>query len=94
MPVMARRSVCPERPSPTGAMSERVLGWRASVVVMKHELVERFRGRWVAVDEAGDVVADANELDALLGLVENEGLTADVVQRVPEADAPLFIGLD
>lgn len=75
-------------------MSERVLGWRASVVVMKHELVERFRGRWVAVDEAGDVVADANELDALLGLVENEGLTADVVQRVPEADAPLFIGLD
>lgn len=75
-------------------MSERVLRGRASLVAVKHEFVERFRGRWVAVDEAGDVVADADELDAVLELVEAEGLIADVVQRVPEADAPLFIGLD
>ena len=66
---------------------------RGSVVMVKHELVDRYRGRWVAVDETGDVVAGAGELDALLALVENESLTADVIQRVPEADAPVFVGL-
>ncbi|MDQ3542743.1 MAG: DUF5678 domain-containing protein [Actinomycetota bacterium] len=61
---------------------------------MKHELVERYRGRWVAVSEAGDVVADADELDALLSFVERDGPRPDVVvQRVPEADAPMFVGL-
>lgn len=44
--------------------------------------------------EAGDVVADADELHALLTLVERDGPRPDVVvQRVPEADAPMFVGL-
>ncbi len=69
-------------------------GRRGSVAPVKHELVERYRGRWVAVSEAGDVVGDADELDALLSLVEADGPRPDVVvQRVPEADAPMFVGL-
>jgi hypothetical protein len=40
------------------------------------------------------VFADAAELDELLALVEREGPRPDlVVQRVPEADAPMFVGL-
>lgn len=61
---------------------------------MKPELVERYRGRWVAVDRDGEVVADAEEADVLLRLVERDGPRPDViVHRVPEADAPTFIGL-
>ncbi len=60
---------------------------------MKHELIDHYRGRWVAVTDNGDVVADADELDAVLALLENRGLQADVVQRVPEADGPVFVGL-
>lgn len=67
---------------------------RGSFGDVKHELVERYRGRWVAVSETGDVVADADELDVLLTLVERDGPRPDVVvQRVPEADAPMFVGL-
>jgi hypothetical protein len=62
---------------------------------MKRELVDRYRARWVAVNEDGDVVADASELDELLTACKGKGLGADVVvHRVPEADAPLFVGLD
>ncbi len=65
-----------------------------TVAAMKEELVERYRGRWVAVTEEGDVAADADELDVLLRLVERDGPRPDViVHRVPEADAPIFIGL-
>ena len=61
---------------------------------MRDDLVERYRGRWVAVTESGDVAADAEELDVLLRLVERDGPRPDLfVHRVPEADAPMFIGL-
>ena len=60
---------------------------------MRAELVERFRGRWVALDGAGEVVADAGELGDLLAQLESEGLRADIVQRVPAADEPLFVGM-
>ncbi|MGD9999201.1 MAG: DUF5678 domain-containing protein [Ilumatobacteraceae bacterium] len=61
---------------------------------MKRELVDQYRGRWVAVDEDGSVVADASELDELLQVCEGKHFSADVVvHRVPEADAPLFVGL-
>jgi len=65
-----------------------------TVVGVKQELVDRYRGRWVAVTESGDVAADAEELDVLLRLVERDGPRPDLfVHRVPEADAPMFIGL-
>lgn len=61
---------------------------------MKDGVVDLFRGRWVAVTSEGDVVADAAELDELLALIERDGPRPDlVVQRVPEADAPMFVGL-
>lgn len=60
---------------------------------MRAELVDRFRGRWVALDGAGEVVADAGELGDLLAQLESAGLLADIVQRVPAADDPLFVGL-
>ncbi len=62
---------------------------------MRRELVDRYRGRWVAVNHDGDVVADAAELDVLLSSVEANGPRPDlVVQRIPEADAPVFVGLE
>ena len=60
---------------------------------VKAELVELFRGRWVALDDTGNVVADSEELGALLERLERAGLRADTVQRVPGADDPLFVGL-
>ncbi|HWL45383.1 MAG TPA: DUF5678 domain-containing protein [Ilumatobacter sp.] len=61
---------------------------------MKRELLDEYRGRWVAVNDEGDVVADADELDHLLAELKRHAARADlVVQRVPEADAPLFVGL-
>ncbi len=63
------------------------------ILVTEHN-IERFRGRWVALSPDGEVVADAGELDELLALVEHDGPRPDVVvQRVPEADAPIFVGL-
>jgi hypothetical protein len=60
---------------------------------VRAELVERFRGRWVALDDAGNVVADSEELGALLERLEAAGMHANTVQRVPGADDPLFVGL-
>jgi hypothetical protein len=60
---------------------------------MKRELIEKHRGQWVAVDESGDVVADADELRALLERLAEFGVTADIVQRVPGTGEPTFVGL-
>lgn len=60
---------------------------------MRADLVERFRGRWVALDDAGDVVADSEELGSLLERLEAASVHAHTVQRVPGADDPLFVGL-
>ena len=60
---------------------------------MKRDLVERNRGRWVAVDESGDVVADADELGSLLERLIELGVNADTVHRVPGIGEPMFIGL-
>ncbi len=64
-----------------------------SVRTVRADLVERFRGRWVALDDAGDVVADSDELGSLLERLEAAGVHAHMVQRVPGADDPLFVGL-
>ena len=63
------------------------------VRVVRADLVEHFRGRWVALDDAGDVVADADELGVLLENLEQAGIRAHVVQRVPSVDDPMFVGL-
>lgn len=61
---------------------------------MRPELVERYRGRWVAVTAGGEVVADAEELGELLHACDGKDFGSDVaVHRVPEAGAPLIVGL-
>jgi hypothetical protein len=60
---------------------------------VKRDLIERYRGRWVAVDEFGDVVADADELGPLLERLAELGLPADTIQRVPGVGEPIFVGL-
>jgi len=60
---------------------------------VRAELVELFPGRWVALDDTGNVVADSDELGELLERLEAVGLRANIVQRVPAADDPLFVGL-
>jgi len=60
---------------------------------MKRDLIEQYRGRWVAIEESGAVVADADELGTLLARLEELGITADTVQRVPRNDEPTFVGL-
>ena len=47
----------------------------------------------MALDDAGNVVADSEELGALLERLEAAGMHANTVQRVPDADDPLFVGL-
>jgi hypothetical protein len=66
---------------------------KSKVKGMKRDLIERYRGRWVAVDESGDVVADADELGTLLERLAELGVTADTVQRVPGIGEPIFVGL-
>ena len=60
---------------------------------MKRDHIEKYRGRWVAVGESGDVVADADELGSLLARLEELGVIADTVQRVPGIGEPIFVGL-
>lgn len=47
----------------------------------------------MALDGAGDVVADADELGVLLEQLEALGTQAHVVQRIPGTDDPMFVGL-
>ncbi|MEQ1874956.1 MAG: DUF5678 domain-containing protein [Ilumatobacteraceae bacterium] len=60
---------------------------------MRQDVIERYRGRWVAVDQTGEVVADAAELGILLDQASKAGLSATTVHRVPALDEPLFVGL-
>lgn len=82
------------RPSAMGHVETIVEHPRSRLGSVNGNEIERFRGRWVALSPDGEVVADAAELDELLALVEHDGPRPDVVvQRVPEADAPMFVGL-
>ena len=60
---------------------------------MRAELIQRYRGRWVALDDTGEVVADADELGQLLDHLESAGVHANTAQRLPAIDDPLFLGL-
>lgn len=60
---------------------------------MRSEL-ERYRGRWVAVDRDDDeVVANAPSLEQLQAeLKESPGLPV-LIRRIPSRDDPVFVGL-
>lgn len=59
---------------------------------MNQQVVDRYRGRLVAVDRTADVVANADELDVVVDVAKTGGLAADVVQRVPEVDGVVLVG--
>ncbi|MEX2627086.1 MAG: hypothetical protein WD225_09380 [Ilumatobacteraceae bacterium] len=57
--------------------------------------LDRYRGRWVALDQDEPVVvAVADSHEALLHELEHGVARKVVIQRVPTMDEPLFIGLD
>lgn len=60
---------------------------------MNRSIIERFRNRWIAVQDDGNVVADAETLDQLLVVLETMPATQASIQRVPATDEPLFVGL-
>ena len=60
---------------------------------MDENALQNYRNRWVAVQDDGRVVADANDLDALLTALKNLPDAKASIQRVPAADEPLFVGL-
>lgn len=70
--------------------SDRRVGYDVGVDAA---VVERYRGRWVALDGRGNVVVDADGLGAVFEQLKVAGLSAKTVQRVPDADAPMFVGL-
>lgn len=60
---------------------------------MDRSVVEKFRNRWIAVQDDGNVVADAESLDQLLAVLATMPATQASIQRVPAADELLFVGL-
>jgi len=60
---------------------------------MDRSIAEQFRNRWIAVQDDGNVVADAETLNGLLVILETMPATQASIQRVPAADEPLFVGL-
>ena len=61
--------------------------------VVDESALEKHGNRWVAVQDDGTIVADANDLDTLLIALQNLPDTKASIQRVPAADEPLFVGL-
>ncbi len=74
-------------------MSGRVSHPLTTMCEVEQSVMERYRGRWVGVDAAGCVVADAEELDELLDSLDAAGIVGATVQRIPALDEPLFVGL-
>ena len=60
---------------------------------MDQAIVERYRDRWVAIQDDGVVVADADDLDGLLSCLQRVPDVRASIMRIPAADEPLFVGL-
>ena len=60
---------------------------------MDHNALRDYENRWVAVLDDGSVLADADDLDALLTRLAVLPAAKASIQRVPAADEPLFVGL-
>ena len=59
-------------------------------------IIERYCDRWVAIQDDGAIVADAEDLDGLLSHLQHLQHLPDVrasIMRIPAADEPLFVGL-
>lgn len=60
---------------------------------MDETALRLYRNRWVALLDDGSVLADADNLDALLTLLADLPDAKASIQRIPAADEPLFVGL-
>ena len=60
---------------------------------MDQAIVERYRDRWVAIQDDGAVVAYAEDLDGLLSYLQRVPDVRASIMRIPAADEPLFVGL-
>ena len=60
---------------------------------MDQAVIDRYRARWIATNDEGIVVADAENLGELLELLDTMPAIRTTVQRVPAADDPMFVGL-
>ena len=60
---------------------------------MDQAIIERYRDRWVAIQDDGSVVADAEDLDGLLSYLQGVPDVRASIMRIPAADEPLFVGL-
>jgi hypothetical protein len=61
---------------------------------MDPSLLEQFRGRWVALGDAGEVVADGDSMTDVHDVLRTVAPDQHVlVRRIPARGEPLFIGV-
>jgi hypothetical protein len=60
---------------------------------MDRTILDKYRGRWVALRADGSVADDDEHLNDLLDRLEENHAVEVTVQRIPLADEPLFVGL-
>ena len=65
----------------------------AILSVVNENDLSLYRNRWIAIEDDGTVVADADDLDGLLTALTSLPDSTASIQRVPAVNAPLFIGL-
>ena len=56
-------------------------------------VLHRYQNRWVAIQDDGTVIADADDLDTLLTALQLLPDSKASIQRVPAHGEPLFVGL-
>lgn len=55
--------------------------------------LDRWAGRWVAVDAAGEVVADAETMEALYADLERDGIVDVEIMKALQPHQPVAYGL-
>jgi hypothetical protein len=60
---------------------------------MDMELLERFRDRWVAIQNGGRALTDAADLNGLITKLKTLPDSNAFIQRIPDANELLFVGL-
>jgi hypothetical protein len=79
-----------ERPSIERVVTNPV----GTLHVMDPALLEQFRDRWVAIGDAGEVVADSDSMTHLHDVLRTVAPDQHVlIRRIPARGEPLFIGL-
>lgn len=76
------------------SISQVVTNPGGTLHVMDPALLEQFRDRWVAIGDAGEVVADSDSMTHLHDVLRTVAPDQHVlIRRIPARGEPLFIGL-